>query len=140
MAAVRSRRFVGREEELAALRGAASRAREGAPAVIVVAGEPGIGKSRLVAEFVAGLRADGEVVATGHGVDLAGGALPYGAVAGLVRDLRASIGTDRIIDILGSRGRGARYSARWTPRSPRPVRITRTVTGCSRRSSISSSD
>ena len=53
MAAVRSRRFVGREEELAALRAAASRAREGAPTVVVVAGEPGIGKSRLVAEFAA---------------------------------------------------------------------------------------
>ena len=45
----------------------------------------------------------GAIVATGHGVDLAGGALPYGVVAGLVRDLRAAIGTDRMIDILGSR-------------------------------------
>ena len=71
--------------------------------MVVVEGEPGIGKSRLVAELVGELRTGGAIVATGHGVDLAGGALPYGVVAGLVRDLRASIGTDRMIDILGSR-------------------------------------
>ena len=103
MAAVRRWQFVGREWESAALRAAAARAREGTPSVVVVEGEPGIGKSRLVAELVGELRIAGEVVATGHGVDLAGGALPYGVVAGVVRDLRASIGADRMIDILGSR-------------------------------------
>ena len=102
MAAVRSRQFVGREEELTALRAAAGRARERAPAVVVIAGEPGIGKSRLVAEL-AGELGSGATVATGHAVDLAGGALPYGVVAGLVRNLRAAIGTDRMSDILGSR-------------------------------------
>jgi DNA-binding CsgD family transcriptional regulator len=103
VAPVRSRQFVGREEELAALRAAAVRARAGAPAVVVIAGEPGIGKSRLVAEFAGGLRSGGAIVATGHGVDLAGGALPYGVVAGLVRDLRTSVGAPGMADILGSR-------------------------------------
>jgi DNA-binding CsgD family transcriptional regulator len=103
MAAVRSQRFVGREGELAALRAAADRALTGAPTVVVVEGEAGIGKSRLVAEFTEGLRHSGVLVATGHGVDLAGGALPYGVVAGLIRDLRTRVGTHRIIDILGSR-------------------------------------
>ena len=103
MAAVRSPRLVGRKGELAALRAAADRARTGAPTPVVVEGEAGIGKSRLVAELTEGLLRSGAIVATGHGVDLAGGALPYGVAAGLVRDLRTRLGTDRITDILGSR-------------------------------------
>ncbi|MEI6720017.1 MAG: AAA family ATPase [Betaproteobacteria bacterium] len=44
--------FVGRNDALAALTDAAGRARQGAPVVVVVSGEPGIGKTRLIAEFV----------------------------------------------------------------------------------------
>lgn len=43
-------RFVGRERELAAL----ARALAGAPAVVIVEGEAGIGKSRLLREFFTG--------------------------------------------------------------------------------------
>ena len=103
MGTVRSRQLVGREEELATLRAAADRARAGTPTIVVVAGEPGIGKTRLVAELAGELRSGGVMIGTGHGVDLAGGALPYGVMAGLVRHLRATVGTDRMIDILGSR-------------------------------------
>jgi predicted ATPase len=103
MAAMRSQRLVGREDELRALQAAVDHARAGTPTVVVVTGEPGIGKSRLVAELTSEPSAGDAIVATGRGVDLAGGALPYGVVAGLVRDLRASIGTDRMVDILGSR-------------------------------------
>ena len=103
MAAVRSPRLVGRKGELAALRAAADRARTGAPTPVVVEGEAGIGKSRLVAELTEGLLQSGAVVAVGHGVALAGGALPYGVAAGLVRDLRTGVGTERMIDILGER-------------------------------------
>ena len=101
---MRSGPFVGRERELAALReAAADRARAGTPSIVVIAGEPGIGKTRLVAEFADELRSGGAIIATGHGVDLAGGALPYGVVAGLVRQLRAAVGLDRMSDILGPR-------------------------------------
>ncbi|MEE1824711.1 AAA family ATPase [Streptomyces sp. BE20] len=53
--------FVGRERELGALLGAA-RAR---PSVVLVEGEAGIGKSRLVAEAVDELRGEGVRVVTG---------------------------------------------------------------------------
>ena len=45
--------FVGRSDELAALDSALARASEGIPAFAFVAGESGVGKSRLVAEFEA---------------------------------------------------------------------------------------
>ena len=42
--------FVGRESELAALRAAADAAISGRGSIVAVAGEPGIGKTRLVSE------------------------------------------------------------------------------------------
>ena len=48
---VSSPTFVGRADELAALEGALGRAAAGVPAFAFVAGESGVGKSRLVAEF-----------------------------------------------------------------------------------------
>src|SRR5208282_4567302 len=47
--------LVGREEELALLRRRWERARNGAGQLTLIVGEPGIGKSRLVAEFRARL-------------------------------------------------------------------------------------
>lgn len=62
--------FVGREDEVAMLRLAASRvARERRPQLVTVFGQAGPGKSRLVAEFVAGLE-DTRV--------LVGRCVPYG--------------------------------------------------------------
>ncbi len=45
--------FVGRRQELAALGEALARAQEGEPQVVLVRGEPGIGKTRLCEEFAA---------------------------------------------------------------------------------------
>lgn len=51
--------FVGRSPELEALRVAWARACGGAATAVLVAGEPGIGKTRLAAEFAAEVRATG---------------------------------------------------------------------------------
>jgi hypothetical protein len=53
--------FVGRAKELAELRSALDHARKGHVTVAFVHGEPGIGKTALVSEFLAGLRAEGGV-------------------------------------------------------------------------------
>jgi class 3 adenylate cyclase/tetratricopeptide (TPR) repeat protein len=52
-------RFVGREREMAALREALERAKDGVGAAVGVIAEPGVGKSRLYHEFVQGCRCDG---------------------------------------------------------------------------------
>jgi adenylate cyclase len=51
--------FIGREEELRQLGELCARARQGRAQVVSLVGEAGIGKSRLVAEFLRGRHADG---------------------------------------------------------------------------------
>jgi class 3 adenylate cyclase len=48
--------FVGREEEIALLMRRWERARQGDGQLVLIVGEPGVGKSRLIEEFHAGLR------------------------------------------------------------------------------------
>lgn len=67
--------LVGRGEELAVLRQAFDRARAGERQLIGVAGDPGVGKSTLLATFIATL--DGARVASGQCVERWGGNEPY---------------------------------------------------------------
>ncbi len=67
--------LVGRAEELARLEDALAAARSGRGSTVLVAGEAGIGKTRLVTELVA--RAAGFEVRTGRCLDLIGTELPY---------------------------------------------------------------
>src|SRR5690242_17081232 len=59
------RAFVGRERELAALRSALDTARSGHPAVVVVEGEPGIGKTSLVERLLSTTRRTRAIRASG---------------------------------------------------------------------------
>src|SRR3954447_283402 len=52
--------FVGRADELRRLQDALPRAADGTPAFVFVAGESGVGKSRLIAEFESHARASRE--------------------------------------------------------------------------------
>ena len=86
-----SPRFVGRSEELARLAAARDRAAAGTPAVVVVGGEAGVGKSRLAAEAAAAARRAGATVLVGGCVELGGEGVPFAplieALRALVRDL-----------------------------------------------------
>jgi DNA-binding SARP family transcriptional activator len=59
------RPFVGRDDALARLSSAWAAAQDGGPAFAVVAGEPGIGKSRLAAQFASEVHAGGAAVIAG---------------------------------------------------------------------------
>jgi class 3 adenylate cyclase/tetratricopeptide (TPR) repeat protein len=80
-------RFVGRAEELAVLRTAWGRVVDGGRCELVtVVGEAGVGKSRLVAEFVAGLEArvvSGRCLSYGEGIT-------YFPVVEVIRQLDAA--------------------------------------------------
>jgi tetratricopeptide (TPR) repeat protein len=79
-------RFVGRAQELALLHARLAQALGGQGQVIGIAGEPGMGKSRLLTEFLRGL--DGQPVTYGEGHCLAyGSAIPYLPVRDLLHQL-----------------------------------------------------
>ncbi|HEX5609479.1 MAG TPA: adenylate/guanylate cyclase domain-containing protein [Solirubrobacterales bacterium] len=67
-------RFVGRDEEMAVLKGALQVAKDGGGGAVGIVAEPGIGKSRLCYEFVAHCRDDGvevfEAQAQAHGTSI----------------------------------------------------------------------
>jgi DNA-binding SARP family transcriptional activator len=78
--------LVGRRAELEALGGAWERAREGRGGVVLVEGEAGIGKTRLVAELSARAAAAGARAATGAALELDGGP-PFAAWSEALRGL-----------------------------------------------------
>ncbi len=77
-------RFVGRESELDQLRQALEAARAGHGQVVAVVGEPGVGKSRLIAEFVQ-VRLSGTWRVIEAGTASYAQSTPYLAVTWLVR-------------------------------------------------------
>ncbi|MEV5439255.1 AAA family ATPase [Streptomyces sp. NPDC052682] len=69
--------LIGRDDELARLCGVLERARAGEARAVLIAGDAGVGKTRVLDE-VAGRAADaGMTVVTGHCVDLGDVGLPY---------------------------------------------------------------
>ncbi|MFI6183561.1 ATP-binding protein [Nonomuraea sp. NPDC051191] len=97
--------FVGRGEELAALVAALDTAVEQGPAVALVAGEAGIGKSRLLAEFARSL-GPGVRVVEGACAELGSDGLPYAPFVTVLR---------RLIRVEGVLPGPYRQLARWFP-------------------------
>jgi DNA-binding CsgD family transcriptional regulator/tetratricopeptide (TPR) repeat protein len=96
--------LIGRSVELDRLRAAFARASEGRGETILIAGEAGVGKTRLVEDVGRIVRDGGGLVLSGGSVDLGEGAVPYApiveALRGFVRaaapeDLDAIVGTAR---------------------------------------------
>ncbi|MGM9385752.1 ATP-binding protein, partial [Streptomyces antibioticus] len=69
--------FVGREEEVARLSGVLERARDGESRAVLLAGDAGVGKTRVLDEVAARGARLGMTVLTGHCVDLGDVGLPY---------------------------------------------------------------
>jgi DNA-binding SARP family transcriptional activator/tetratricopeptide (TPR) repeat protein len=94
VAAVAEVPFVGRDLELDQLNQAWNAAREGRAHLVLLSGEPGIGKSRLALELGRRVRAEGHVVASARAYEAAG-RLPWGPVVDLLRSdaLRSHIDT-----------------------------------------------
>ncbi len=78
--------MVGRDDEIARLRGAWAGARAGRGGIVLVEGAAGVGKSRLAAEMLATAERDGGRVALGHALDIEEGP-PFGPWADALRQL-----------------------------------------------------
>jgi DNA-binding CsgD family transcriptional regulator len=103
---VSSPHLVGRVEELARLEAALERARAGSPAVVLVAGEAGVGKSRLITEFAARATSSGARMLTGGCVAFSGGELAYAPLIEALRDLTRQLEPAALAALLAD-GHGA---------------------------------
>jgi len=82
-----SQAFVGRARELEELERALDAARAGSGTTVLVAGEAGIGKTRLASEVARRARDAGFEVLLGRSIDLVGTELPYQPFAEALRPL-----------------------------------------------------
>jgi DNA-binding CsgD family transcriptional regulator len=98
---VSSPTFVGRAEQLATFDEALAGAARGEPAVLLVAGESGVGKTRLIGEFAGRATAAGVRVLAGDCVELGDGELPYAPIVGALRDLQRDIGAEALTELAG---------------------------------------
>jgi hypothetical protein len=86
---ISSPRFVGRVAELEALEELLRHAASGSGGAMLVAGEAGIGKSRLVVELGTRARAAGTLVLVGECVELAEGELAFSPIIAALRGVMA---------------------------------------------------
>jgi ATP/maltotriose-dependent transcriptional regulator MalT len=86
-ARVTSDAFIGRRVELAQLDAALAAARAGTAGLVFVAGESGIGKSRLTDHFAKRAKAAGTRVLWGDCIDLGDSELPYAPIVSALRSL-----------------------------------------------------
>jgi predicted ATPase len=93
--------LVGRVEELELLEAARVRAANGEPAVVLVGGEAGVGKTRLIAELAVRCGADGTRVLVGGCVPVGEGALPYAPIVEVLRALLVDLGADAVRELVG---------------------------------------
>ena len=97
-----ARRLIGREAELERLLRALAEASAGRPGVVLVKGEAGIGKSRLIIESLGQpARPEGLLVLTGRCVEVAGADLPYAPFAAAIRDLIRQVGIEAVRGLSG---------------------------------------
>src|SRR3954468_7274563 len=87
---VTSSRLIGRSAELAALESALDAAADGRPGIAFVAGESGVGKTRLLAELQQRARERDVLTLSGDCVDLGESELPYVPLVSALRPLARS--------------------------------------------------
>src|SRR4051794_16555775 len=94
--------LIGRRDELEQLGDAFESAAAGSPAVVLLAGDSGVGKSRLTAELLDRLRQTGAVSMTGDCVQLSEGEIPFAPIASGLRRLAKDLDEDTCKAVLGS--------------------------------------
>jgi DNA-binding CsgD family transcriptional regulator len=93
--------LIGRTAELDRLDAALTLAQSGSSALLFVAGDAGIGKSRLVETFARRARENDALVFAGGCLDLAEGAAPYAPFVAALRPLADELTGDELAHVLG---------------------------------------
>lgn len=93
--------LVGRDAELARLRERFRATLDGHATAVLITGEAGIGKSRLVSEMAEAIRAEADIL-IGRCIDLGGASTPYGPLLEVLRSLVEMRGADAVLDALGT--------------------------------------
>ncbi|MGN6867721.1 MAG: helix-turn-helix transcriptional regulator [Solirubrobacteraceae bacterium] len=93
--------FVGRGTELSSLIAGLESAAAGEPVVVLVGGEAGVGKTRLVEEAAARARAEEARVLAGSCIEVGGEGLPLSPVVDVLRTLMRQMPPDDLEEILG---------------------------------------
>jgi DNA-binding CsgD family transcriptional regulator len=109
--------FVGREPELSTLADAFERARGGTPGAVLLGGEAGGGKTRVVGEFAERVRDDALVLAGGC-LELSTAGFPYAPFTAALRQLVREAGAAEIATLMPRDG--ARDLARLLPEFGEP--------------------
>ena len=94
--------LIGRDVEREELRSALAAARAGTTTNVLLAGEAGIGKSRLVAEAADLARTDGFRVLIGGCVNAGEGGVPYGPIVDILRQLVGDLPADAVDEVIGA--------------------------------------
>lgn len=88
--------LVGRTGQLAALEEALAAAHRGEPAAILLGGETGVGKTRLVTEFAGRVAAAQGRALTGGCLELGAAGLPFAPFTAVLRQLVLDLGQDSV--------------------------------------------
>ena len=110
--------LVGRNEQMAALEAAFASVRQGGPSAVLLGGEAGVGKTRLVSEFGRTAAAAGARVLTGGCLELGTDGLPFAPFTAVLRELVHEMGADALASMLP--GRTTRGLARLLPELGEP--------------------
>ncbi|BDV31922.1 helix-turn-helix transcriptional regulator [Microbacterium terricola] len=103
MRATVSPALIGREADLDALHDAYADSVAGSTRAVLVGGEAGIGKTRLVGEFVRSLPPEA-IVLRGQSVDFDRDAPPYAPIVSALRSLAQEVGEEALFDASGPAG------------------------------------
>lgn len=94
--------FIGRASERARISRLLAQAANGEAGAVLIGGEAGVGKTRLVAETIAGAAAGGWRALVGQCFDLGDGGLPFAPVIEALRHLGRDLDADQLDHVLGA--------------------------------------
>ncbi|WP_308190440.1 ATP-binding protein [Pseudonocardia sp. TRM90224] len=111
--------FVDRDREIAVLRASFEQARNGSPATVLITGDAGVGKTRLVVEFARSLDGAARVM-SGRCLDTHEAGPPFAPFTSMLRELIREFGADGLVERL-PRGRSGELARLLPALGPAPA-------------------